>query len=232
MEEKANGDYPRFTAPRIAETKKALGKITEDVAALRARLAEQQKKELTVANQEASPALRKTATGDAGRSCIPKQMTADRERVAGLVREAFGGVDLGGGVGLWQGQALDDYADEKAIAVARLRDEKRDWSAISVDDLNCCHSSLCFFDAEGMRFHLPAFLLAELNETLSHGVLFNLTDLNDYGRSQFAVLSTAQRKAVREFLLLFKDDPNCEFERPVIERALADFWTDRDTSLL
>ncbi len=145
-------------------------------------------------------------------------MTADRERVAGLIREAFDGVTLGNGVGLWQGQALDDYEDKKTIALARLDDEKRDWSVISVDDLNLCHSSLCFFDAEGMRFHLPAFLLAELNGT----------DLGDYGRSQFAALSVAQRKAVRELLLILRDEPDFEFERPNIESALADFWAEDD----
>ena len=204
----------------IAKTKKVLDTLSKDTAALRARLA--------VAKQDEPPALKTTATDDAGKSLAPKPLTADRERVAKLVREAFDGVTLGNGIGLWQGQAIDDYADGQTTATARLRDEKRDWRAISVDDLNRCHSSLSFFDAEGMRFHLPAFILAELNGTLLSGVVFNLTSLDDYNRKQFAVLSDAQRKAVREALLIFKDDPNFEFERPAIKSALAEYWTESD----
>jgi hypothetical protein len=204
----------------IANTKQVLDSLSEKTAALRVRLA--------VIKQDENLALRKTATDDAERSLVPKQLTVVRERVAKLVSEAFDGVTLGNGIGLWQGQAIDDYADAKTIATARLRDEKCDWRAISVDDLNRCHSSLCFFDAEGMRFHLPAFLLAELNGTLSEGITFTLTMMNDYRMKQFAVLSAAQRKSIRESLLIFKDDPDFEYERPTIESALADYWTEGD----
>lgn len=155
-------------------------------------------------------------------------MNTERERVANLIREAFAGVTLGDGVGLWFGQGLDDYADQRTLAEYRARDEKTDWRALSVYDLNRCDSSLSFFDAEGMRFHLPAFLLAELDGTLWNDVIFHLTRLDTYGKSQFAVLSDAQRRAVREFLLLFKDDPDFEFWRRDIERALAEFWTEGD----
>ena len=145
--------------------------------------------------------------------------------VAQLIRDAFASVTLGNGVGLWQGQALDDYADAATIAEHRTGDEKDDWTLLTIDDLNRCHSSLCFFDADGMRFHIPAFLLAELEGTLGNGVMFNLTELSDYGRSQFSALNSAQRTAIRQFLLIFKDDPDFEFERPSIERALTEYWT-------
>lgn len=152
-------------------------------------------------------------------------MTPDHERVAKLIRDAFTGITLGDGVGLWEGQAIDDYANDTTRGRYRARDEKSDWSAISVDDLNRCDSSLSFFDAEGMRFHLPAFLLAELEGTLWNGVMFHLTHLDDHGKGRFAVLSDAQRRAVREFLLLFENDRDFSFERPLIEKALEEFWT-------
>ncbi|MBE0534863.1 MAG: hypothetical protein IH624_04275 [Phycisphaerae bacterium] len=153
-------------------------------------------------------------------------MKAEYEGTARLIREAFAGVTLGGGIGLWQGQALDDYADDATIALHRSRDEKNDWSRLTVDNLNHCYSSLFFFDADGMRFHLPAFLLAELEGTLRNGILFTLTDLNSYGRSQFTTLNRCQRAAVRQFLLLFKDDPDFSLERRQIVRALNEYWTE------
>jgi hypothetical protein len=69
-----------------------------------------------------------------------------------LIREAFAGVKLGGGVGLQQAQGFDDHEDEKTCARYRANDEKEDWSHIPAEELNRCNSSLCFFDAEGMRF--------------------------------------------------------------------------------
>ena len=150
-------------------------------------------------------------------------MNDEQQRVADLIRDAFHGVTLGNGVGLWQGQGLDDYADAKTIAAYRERDEKNDWPSISVDQLNRCHSSLCFFDAEGMRFHLPAFLLADLAGELSCGMDITLAYLEDYRINQFALLTDQQRRAVRTFLLLLEKKAD-EFVRPHIERALLEYW--------
>jgi hypothetical protein len=155
-----------------------------------------------------------------------KKMTAEKDRVLGLVRIAFQGVTLGDGVGLRQGQGLDDYADERTLASYRAQDEKRDWSAIPVADLDGCYSSLSFFDAEGMRFHLPAYLVADLEGTLqTASVLFHLVYMAHGATSRFDMLSPAQREAVRELLLLRLSDAHREFERPMIEAALRDYWT-------
>jgi hypothetical protein len=154
-------------------------------------------------------------------------MKPEYEEVAKLIRGAFAGVTLGRGVGLWEGQALDDYADGITIAEYRLRDEKNDWTRLTVYDLNRCHSSLAFFDADGMRFHLPAFLIAELEGTLSNSVIFYLTYLVDYGKSRFTSLTAPQRAAIRQFLLLFQDDPDLTIETSDIKRALNEFWLEQ-----
>lgn len=156
----------------------------------------------------------------------PRKLTDGKDRVLGLVRKAFEGVKLREGVGLRQGQGLDDYADERTLATYRAQDEKHDWSAIPVADLDRCYSSLSFFDADGMRFHLPAYLVADLEGSLrTADVLFHLIYLTEYAVSRFATLSPAQREAVREFLLLRMSEPHRVFEHPMIEAALRDFWT-------
>lgn len=153
-------------------------------------------------------------------------MTVDEEHVAALIREGFRGVVLGDGIGLLQAQGLDHYADFETLARYRAEDEKVDWSSIPVDQLNSCDSSLSFFDAAGMRFHLPAFLIAELDGTFHGDIVFHLTCFEYNGMSRFALLSQRQRQAVREYLLLRLSDPGCDFVRPRIERALADYWTE------
>jgi len=153
-------------------------------------------------------------------------MTEHEQRVLNMIRTAFAGVVLGEGVGLWQGQGFDDYADERTMASYRAHDEKRDWSAIPVADLDRCYSSLSFFDRDGMRFHLPAYLVADLEGRLQTAdVLFHLTYQAHGAASRFETLSADQREAVRAFLLLRLSDPYFEFVHPMIEVALRDYWT-------
>ena len=148
---------------------------------------------------------------------------AAAQEVCRTIETAFAGVTLGDGVGLQQGQGLDDYADAATCAAYREKDEKDDWRRIPTEALNRCNSSLSFFDAEGMRFHLPAYLLADLRGEYRFGMAFSLTQIADFDR-YFRLLSDAQRQAVRAFLRYILDEPEYQFDRPHIRRALDDYW--------
>lgn len=143
-----------------------------------------------------------------------------------LIEEAFTGVTLGKGGGLRQAQGLDDYADADTCGRYRAEDEKEDWRRIPIEALNACNSSLSFFDAEGMRFHLPAFLVADLRGDYGFGMAFCLTHLSDYNLAQFSLLSPMQRAAVRSYLLFIVDDQDYAFDREHIQRALDVYWTE------
>ena len=173
----------------------------------------------------------------------PTDDASKQKEVARIIREAFAGVTLGNGVGLWWGQVLDDYCVPDSIADYRAnheRDEERqDWSRIPIEDLERCDTSLCFFDAEGMRFHLPAFMLAKLDGLNSEdggwdSVIYSLTlhildesSTTDYSRNKFSLLDKKQWMAVRTFLLYCKDHPYYEdFDSPLITRALNEYWAE------
>ena len=49
-------------------------------------------------------------------------------------------------------RSLDDHEDDANRARYRASDDKETWARISVGELDRCYSSLCFFDAEAMRF--------------------------------------------------------------------------------
>jgi hypothetical protein len=149
--------------------------------------------------------------------------------IADQILAAFGGVTLGNGVGMEESRGLDDYEDEATLAKYRFSDEKDDWRRIPLTELTGCSGGLCFFDAEGMRFHLPAYLIAELHG-VDCGTVFSLTRLGDYGASQFELLNGAQRDAVRAFLLYIREDPDYEYERKRIDKALASYWTEKIAS--
>jgi hypothetical protein len=156
-------------------------------------------------------------------------MALTRPEVSNHIQKVFHGVTLGNGVGLLEGQGLDDYADEATRKAYRERDEKQDWTRIPAEALNRCNSSLSFFDAEGMRFHLPAFMIAELNGDLNVSCVYHLAHLHDYAKNKLVTLSREERRAVREFLLLVRDAPDYEFDRPQIEQALSDYWMHDET---
>lgn len=148
------------------------------------------------------------------------------QEVAKVIDQAFDNVKLGAGVGLGEAQGLDDYEDAATRAKYREQDEKEDWRRIPAETLNRCNSSLSFFDAEGMRFHLPAFLTAELRGEYDFDVSFHLTNLSDYSISQLVLLTPEQRQAIRLFLLHISEDPNYQFERPQTLSALETDWVE------
>lgn len=155
---------------------------------------------------------------------LQSERWAAAQEVCRAIEAAFVGVTLGGGVGLQEAQGLDDYADAATCAAYRANDEKDDWHRIPAEALNRCNSSLSFFDAEGMRFHLPAYLLADLRGDYRCGMAFCLTQSHDYD-CYFSLLSEGQRQAIRAFLLHILDDRDYEFEWPHILRALDEYWT-------
>jgi hypothetical protein len=79
------------------------------------------------------------------------------------IRAAFAGVELEDGIGLREACGIDDYAGKDELARLRAIDEKHDWQSIPSLLLNQCKAAPSFLDAEGMRFHTPAFLASELN---------------------------------------------------------------------
>lgn len=131
---------------------------------------------------------------------------------------------LGNGVGLHQAQGLDDYADERTCAALRAKDEKADWHRLERDTLNGCHSSLSFFDAEGMRFHLPAFLISSLLQDEDYGTIHRLIDLSPHNLEKFKLLDFAQRESVRCYIEHIANSPASPIKQKEIAQVLA-YWS-------
>jgi hypothetical protein len=137
--------------------------------------------------------------------------------------EEFSGITLGSGIGLLEANGLDDYANEKTLASYREKDEKSNWQAIPLEALNRYSSSLSFFDAEGMRFHLPAFLTASMRGEYAFDLVYNLTQ-STLLEDQCSLLTQGQRKVVRQYLQFAEGEESHEFDREHIQRALGTYW--------
>lgn len=129
---------------------------------------------------------------------------------------AFAGVKLGNGIGLCEADGLDYYASEEELASLRQRDERHDWRKISDQDLNELHSSTTFMDAEGFVFHLPAILIADLNDKLTSGpcgFVERLVQTFEPNGGWFQLLSVRQREALGRVLTLVRRHPEHEHHR-------------------
>lgn len=85
-----------------------------------------------------------------------------KEELIKKINKAFKDIKLEEGVGLWEAQGLDDRLNTIACKKLRAKDEKEEWNKIPLLHLYQCSSSVSFFDAKGMRFHFPIFLLFAL----------------------------------------------------------------------
>jgi len=172
-------------------------------------------------------------------------MKDDSKRLLSLIETAFDGVELGNGVSLHETIVIDHYGDSEERQIARRTDEKADWRRLVFDpELSEIHGvgGLTFYDAEGLRFHLPAYLsLAVLwassrlrgsfNSDIFYSLLYQLTSLNDYQLERFAILNEQQRMCVKEVLLYLHAYILFDFEtyESDIDRAIADYWSNPPT---
>lgn len=158
-------------------------------------------------------------------------MPLTKAQLIGEIYKAFEGVALEEGVGLWEGLALDDRLEgTTAYEQLKAKDERNDWKKIPILRLYECSSSLSFFDAKGMRFHLGLFLLFALDVFLEEEdelhedknfklsppeVHFALTHNleSDYSKSRFSVLSKPQIECVVQFLEYLIKAKDAQFEQ-------------------
>jgi hypothetical protein len=79
--------------------------------------------------------------------------------IAAKVEAAFAAVARDGGTGLEESNVLDACAGESALLRARSQDDLiGDWRDIPDESLEYASQAMCFMDALGIRFHLPAYI--------------------------------------------------------------------------
>ncbi len=141
------------------------------------------------------------------------------------IRTAFNGVTLGGGIGLHQANAIDDYKSNEECLRERERDEKLNWQIVSAGDLNHCFSSYSYLDAEGVRFYLPAMMVCEVSGAYNHSVGDRLS--SGHAEERYEILNREQRVAVIEFLNWCVSGDDYDFERmEIVEALLNGHWRD------
>lgn len=155
-----------------------------------------------------------------------KNMAPASEHLCQQIKDAFTDVQLGNGIGLFEAQAIDDYLSDEERENYRYKDEKTNWLNIDSADLNYCFSSLSYFDAKGMRFYLPSFLISDLYGEFEFSLIFTLCEISEYRKKQFELLSVVQKKCVIEYLnfQVVNELVNSN-EASKIENSIAEYWS-------
>ena len=109
------------------------------------------------------------------------------------------------------------------------------WKEIPRDILRYHHDDLPFLSNIGLRYYLPAYLLAALEDDWDflHFVIFNLAPTldmygyeskQDYLRKRFSEFTPTQKLAIREFMEFVRDEMSDRPMRSQIASALEDYW--------
>lgn len=141
------------------------------------------------------------------------------------LRNAFRGVPLGDGVGLLEANGLDDYASDSELARLRQLDEKTNWENLDVEQLNKYYSAPSFFDPKGFHFHLPAFLIAELDDNHEFGFIDRIVEKRPKSGSWIDLLTPAQAEALVTVLSLVKQHPDYDKDSRKFDFAMQRFAT-------
>ena len=150
-----------------------------------------------------------------GGAKYPATQTDEELREIGLllqqVRTAFAGVVLGGGETIHQAHLEGTCSRGAPRWIAEgEKDPETDWSEVPDWKLEQGFSTLCFFDVEGWRFYLPAFLCWSLRNwrttdfLTADALVWNLT-FEKWGiplncARRFESLNREQSEAVYAFL--------------------------------
>lgn len=173
-------------------------------------------------------------------------MSERQQHLLQAIEQAFRGVELGDGVSLHETIVIDDYGGTEARQAARIPDEKHDWRKL-VGDPELAKiiwvGGLSFYDAAGLRFHLPAYLSLAVTDPegdntgdMMESLMFHMTDLSEYSLERFAILDGPQRICVRDVLVFIREvyqtqerdvlkaeEPSPRLER--LDQALQGYWS-------
>jgi hypothetical protein len=158
---------------------------------------------------------------------IYEQLWRKKQDLEVRINSAFDGVVLGEGVGIIEADERDTCCDPEELKLAREKDERKSWRVISENDLYRYHYALCFTDAEGFRFMIPAFMLADLSCLLDESTLIHLSLVRDDSYDQYSMLNATQLATIIDFLELYREDPDSKFHHEAIDQSLAVFWQPR-----
>ena len=148
-----------------------------------------------------------------GGAIYPAKQTDDELReIAELIEQiriAFVEVTLGKGESLHQAHLEGAYWDDALWLAAKEKDPETRWQKVPDWKIESGASTLSFFDPEGWRFYIPAFMCWTLrnwrtsDSITSDSILWNLANTGEHWERRYRLLDCDQCEAIFDFLTFF-----------------------------
>ena len=160
---------------------------------------------------------------------------ATLDEIKNVIKSAFFGVKLDGGVSLNQAKEIDKYGEYISAGEFRdlpKRENTEDWENISDSELES-DPCVAHFDAKGIRYYIPRLMLGVLAnyDSSSMAVIGTLQSLYpksqswEYHMERYSALNDQQRKAIALFVEALPSLVELDQEDQVImKRALEKYW--------
>ncbi len=159
-----------------------------------------------------------------------KTMSDRQRQLLRTIEDAFRGVHLAEGVSLHETRVIDDYGGLAAQQAARASDEQIDWRKLIDNPELARINGLSFYDALGLRFHLPAYLTLAVTDferedadLMFESLMYHLTVFTEYNLARLAILDAEQRLCVRDVLVYLRE--TYELESAELDRAIEGYWS-------
>jgi hypothetical protein len=155
-----------------------------------------------------------------------------KEALITKIEAAFSGVKLGGGISWREADVIDDYGSKEQRRLARLQDEKEDWTKIPLEligDLRY-QAVLSFLDMEGLKYYLPICMIYFLKKGNENGsaiidsIIFTLTDEKKIIKLK-SHLNNEQLACVKSFLLRDVESRGYSGKKESTRKLINDYWS-------
>jgi len=153
-------------------------------------------------------------------------MAMTKSELVESIYKSFKDVHLEEGIGLFEADCIDDYlSPTDSIYISwKEKDERENWEKLLPVFLaegisERVHSSSWYFmDAKGKRFHLPCFLLLDIDNKLKgENPIIVMLNFPPKELSDFNILNTNQKQVILDFLEYkideyFKDNNDFDYD--------------------
>ena len=149
------------------------------------------------------------------------------------IHAAFGQARLGDGLSLHQAWAMELLQPPEDVLAARALDTEQRWQDIPDDKVEEFHFALTFMDPEGLRFHLPRFMVFSLEhpgldspavDAAVYACDFGDESMEQEVLKQFNAMSRRQMRMIAKFLMHVAEASDEHYDTMVAAIAVDAFW--------
>jgi hypothetical protein len=153
--------------------------------------------------------------------------------IIAAIEAAFDGVPRGRGVTLHEAEVIDAYGSDAQRRKARKHDSERRWQDVPDEQIEEHYSILCFLDAEGFRYYIPAYMIWSLRNyrtsqsASSDWTIYAFSHNAAKQDARVSLLNLHQRGAICRFLRYFAESDEEMADSYMAELALLRFGWDQ-----